>query len=241
MKITIQAITALLVLCVCLIGCTKNPATTSNPPPETAPSVSAATTGVPANDYSEVLALRTENYQSLSLKDFNAAAKAKIDRDTGFLSTFSDLMSSLSPDDSEYQFVYETLNYSITEVISPQMGNAVTLLQHLKKNDGAYSENGGETFYSFMFTALYSVEYRVIDEAALTVGERDALLSAYQSDLQNAVGDMSKEQLTAGNIKSEIQKTADDLASKLSTDTLVFENAEILSIEIHDSGQEYHR
>ena len=90
-----------------------------------------------------------------------------------------------------------------------------------------------------MFIALYSVEYRVTDEANLTVGERDELLRAYQTELQNAVSGMDKEQLIDSGYKIELQKIADDLANDLSTDTLIFENAEIHSIEILDGEQEY--
>ena len=80
----------------------------------------------------------------------------------------------------------------------------------------------------------------MIDETALTVQERDDLLRTYHTELQNAVNDMSKEQLLDSEVKDELQKIADDLAIDLSTDIFVFENAEIGSIElsyINDKGE----
>jgi len=75
----------------------------------------------------------------------------------------------------------------------------------------------------------------------LTVQERDELLNKYHIELQNAVSNMSKEELQAQDIKETLQSKAAELAKELSTTTLTFENAEIQSIEIHDGGQEYHK
>jgi hypothetical protein len=235
----IQAFTVLTVLCVFLTGCEGNPASSDSSSPTTSPSLLTNTYSVPESDYDAILGLATEGYKSLSLKDFNTAVKAEIDKDAGFLSTFSDLMDNLNPGDSEYRFVYETLNHSISEIIFPQIGEDISLSEYLKKTGGAYNGNDGETY--FMFTALYSVQYRVIDEANLSVGERDKLLSAYHTGFQDAINDMEREQLMAGDIRFLLQKTADDLATELSINTLIFENAEISSIEIHYGGQEYQK
>lgn len=75
----------------------------------------------------------------------------------------------------------------------------------------------------------------------MTVQERDELLNKYHIELQNAVSNMSKEELQAQDIKETLQSKAAELAKELSTTTLTFENAEIQSIEIHDGGQEYHK
>ncbi len=239
MKKLIQALVALTVLCICLAGCAVKPSSIDSPSPTTSPSLSATTSSKLASDYDTVLALKTEGYQSLSLQDFNAAVKAAIDKDADFLSTFSTLMQSITHNDEDYQFIYETLNYSISETILPQMSQPVAISRYLKKHGDEYTVESGETFYNFIFTALYSAEYRVTDEAGLAVQERDELLSAFHTELQDAVSEMSKGQLTAGGIKAELQKIADGLCTELSTNTLVFENAKIQSIEIHDGTQEY--
>lgn len=249
MKKIIQALAALTVLCICLTGCAVKPSSIDSPSPTTSPSLSATTSSKLArsattssklaSDYDTVLALKTEGYQSLSLKDFNAAVKAAIDKDTDILSAFSTLMESITPNDEDYQFIYETLDYSISETILPQISQPVSISRYLKKHGDEYTVESGETFYSFIFTALYSVEYRVIDEAGVTVQERDELLNDFHTELQNAVSEMIKEQLTADGIKAELQKIADGLCTKLSTNTLVFENAKIQSIEILEGTQEY--
>ena len=119
------------------------------------------------------------------------------------------------------------------------MGDPISQSQYLKKNEGAYAGGVGETFYHFMFTALYSVEYRVIDNVDLTVQERDDLLAQYHTELQNAISEMSRESLTAQDIKGNLQMIAKELTKECSTDCLIFENAEIQSIEILDENQEY--
>jgi len=245
MKKPIKAIALITAISASLLaGCAtyQSPAdsTPTTPPPSTP--VSSVSSTLP-DKYNTVLELRSEGYQSLLLGDFNSTVKAKIDKDLGFLSTFSEFMSSLTTEDSEYQFVYETLNYSIDEIISPQMGNPVSISRYLKNYSEEYTAgiSNDETFYNFMFTAHYSVEYRVIDETALTVQERDELLCAYQTELQSAVSGMDKEQLLSSGCKNKLQGIADDLANDLSTDTLIFENAEIQSIEILNDGQDYQK
>ena len=234
--------TAAILICACLFaGCAS-----SQPPADSAlahsnpMSVTTEDNSGTTNNYADVLSLRTEGYQNLSLKDFNAAVKAQIEGNEDFLSAFSDFGGTLTPEDSDYSF-YKTLSYSIDEVIFPQMGGSVSFTQYLKKHDGTYAGNEGETFYTFMFTALYSVEYRVIDEANLTVGERDELLDKYQTELQNAVSGMSNEKLQAQDIRGTLQSIADSLTKELSTDALAFENSEILSIEILDGDTEYQK
>lgn len=240
MKNPIRIITVSTTMCVFLLaGCTAGPSSSDNSPVTSAQHTLATTSGITLSNC--VLSLQTEGYQNLSLKDFNAAVKEAIDKDKGFLIAFSELMEGVTPEDSAYFFVYETLNYSINEVISPQMGQPVALSHYLKEFEDEYTTESGETFYSFMFTALCSVEYRVTDEAGLTVKERDELLTAFQIKLQNSISDMNREQLMAEGVKVALQKIADNLCAELSTKVLVFENAKIQSIEIHDEGQEYQR
>lgn len=238
MKKTILSSLLIVALCTCLlVGCAVKAALPDNSPYAGTQPTPVTSSITASND--KVLSLQTEGYQNLSLKDFNAAVKETIDTDADFLSDFSALMERITPEDNAYSFVYETLNHSIDEVISPQMGQPIAFSRYLKAFGDEYTTESNETFHSFMFTSLYTVEYRITDEAALTVQERDELLAAFQTKLQNAVNDMSREQLTADGIKVELQKIADNLCAKLSTNILVFENAEIQSIEIHDGGQDY--
>ena len=241
MKKPIHAVIAITMLCTSLfVGCAPVTSSADSQPPTNSMSTQNSTTsGTAANEYADIFSLRTEGYYTSPLRDFNTAIKVKIDNDTTFLSTFSALMEATTPESEDYQFVYETLNYSISEIISPQMGEAIVLSRYLKKCEGDYAGDKGETFYTFMFTALYSVEYRVTDEAALTVQERDELLTAFHTELQNAINAMTKEQVTQTGIKSELVEIADDLCAELSTNALVFENAQIHSIEILDDEQEY--
>ena len=227
-------------LCTCLLmGCAVKADSPDSTLPTNSMSASVTSDNTTPSDYDKVLALQTEGYQALSLKEFNAAVKAAIDKDVDFLSMYSELLESQTLNDSEYQFVHVTLNHSVSEVIMSQMGEPISISKRLNKNEGAYAGNEGDTFYDFMFTALYSVEYRVIDDNSLTVNERDELISAYHTKLQNAANDMGREQLTESGIKAELRKLADSICLELSTGTVIFENAEIHSIEILDGSEEY--
>ncbi len=240
MKKSIILSLLIVALCTCLLaGCLVTAASPDDTSPTDPLTTSVAGDSTTSSDYDKVLALRTESYQTLSLKDFNAAVKTAIDNDADFLSMYCKLLDDLTSDDNEYQFVYVTLSHSISEVIMSQMGEPISVSDRLNKNEGAYSGNDGNIFYDFMFTALYSVEYRVLDDNELTVKERDELISAYHTGLQNAVNDMNKEQLTESGIKPKLRKIADGLCSDLSSDILVFENAEIHSVEILDGSKEY--
>jgi hypothetical protein len=238
MKKTILTSLLLAALCTCyFVGCAVKESSPDNSPStdtQPTPVIDSITTS-----YDNVLSLQTEGYRNLSLKDFHATVNEAINSDEDFLSDFSALMEETTPEDNAYSFVYETLDNSINEVASSQMGNPIALSRYLKAFGDEYTTETNETFYNFVFTSLYSMEYHVIDEAALTVGERDELLAAYQAEFQNAVSGMEREQLTADNIKVELQKIANDLCTELSTNVLVFENAEIQSVEIHDGDQEY--
>lgn len=239
------------VLCTCLfVGCGVNAA-----PPDATSSIPSSSASVPSNStvspdgvaisdnttpskYDKVMALQTEGYQALSLKEFNTTVKAAIDKDAEFLSMYSELLGSLTTKDSAYQFAYETLQLSIDEVIMPQMEKPIAVFKSVNRNENAYAGDNEETFYNFMFMVLYSVEYRVVDDNSLTVRERDELISAYHTGMEKAVNGMSREQLTKGGIKAELQKIADSLCSELSTKTVIFENAKISSIEIIDGDKE---
>lgn len=250
-------ITLLIVLCTYLTGCEKKTeanalldSTSTIPstiiPTETASPTTEMLSSLPPDrlsslngEYDTLLALSTEDYQEKSLQDFNATVKAKIDGDADILNSFNNLMNDITPSDDAYSFVCETLNRSISEIISPQLGDVIAISQYLKRNEGIYNENDGEVFYSFMFTALYSVEYRIIDAANISVGERDKLIMTYHINFQEAVDKMDREQLKAANIQSELQAIANNLATELSTNILVFENAIIHSIELLDEGKDY--
>jgi|GEM_PF-2929275 len=255
MKKSIRTILLLVSLCAVLIFAVTGCSGTVDVQASTHGLVNTTVDTLPEN-YKTILELKSEGYQSLSLKDFNAAVSAKIDGDSDFLSTFSEFMSSLVVLDSEeedtnetlkveddvYEFIYETLNYSISEILLSQISEPVFFSRYLEKHTDKYTSgvNEDEVFYGFSFYSFYFVEYRVIDEAALSVQERDNLLHKYQNALQNAINGMDKEQLLGDGIKDELQKIADYLAITLSTDVFVFENAEICSIElsyINDVGE----
>ena len=184
-------------------------------------------------EFDMIWELKTEGYKDLPLNEFNAAVQAKFDN-PAFSSTYDKLVSVIVPGSSEYQFITETFGYSVAENISPLLGHPIGFSWNLTKYEDPYSTGTGEIFHNFMFTAFYSAEYRIKDMAAITVGARDELIATYQTELQNAVRTMSKEQLRADNIQSEIQQIAENLERQLSTSNFIFENAEISSIELLD-------
>jgi len=248
MKKTIPVVAIATVLCACILaGCSSNQATRQPSASVQSPSVEVSANSNTSSNYDTVISLRTEGYQHLSVKDFNAAVKAKIEGDKDFLSIFNDFMGDLifTPEDADYSFVCETLNFSVNEIISSQLNEPITFIRSLDKMDNGAEQKGpdGEIVYDydFIFTAGYSVEYHINDDVNLTVGERDQLLSTYQTELQNAVGAMTNDELQTQDIRETLQSMTDDLAKRLSTADLTFENAKIDLIEIHDGGQEYQK
>ena len=186
-----------------------------------------------SGEFDMIWELKAEGYKDLPLNQFNAAVQAKLD-DPEFSSAYDKLVSVLVPGSNEYQFITETFGYSVAENISPLLGHPIGFSWNLTKYEDPYSTGTGEIFHNFMFTAFYSVEYRIKDMAAITVGERDELIATYQSELQNTVRAMSKDQLRNENIQWEIQRIAENLEKQLSTSNFIFENAEITSIELLD-------
>lgn len=246
MKKSISVVAIATVLCISLLtGCGSNQSTEQMSTSENLSSVPVSTTSDTTTNYDTVLSLCTDGYQDLSVKDFNAAVKMKIEGSKDFLNTVNEYMDILTPEDRNYQFVYETLNYSVNEIISPQLGESIVFLQPLMKMDNGTEKEGldGEIVYDydFAFTTGYSVEYKINDDANLTVQERDQLLQKYQNELQNTISNMSNEELQAGDIRKTLQSIVDDLAKKFSTTALTFENAKIQHIEIHVGGLEYQK
>lgn len=226
-----------IMLALLLTGCNAKPAS----PNGTLSSSTQAISNVNSTALNDFLALQTENYQNLSLKDFNATVKKAIDTKENFLNAFSKLLDQTKPSDSEYSFIYETLNYSINEIISEEMDQSISLSHYLKVSDDKPTIGTDKKIPGFMFTALYSFEYRIIDDTNLTVQSRDELLRRYQVKFQEVVSKMTKDQLTKNDARNELQKIASALCEELSANDLTFENAEIQSIEIHDSGNDYQR
>jgi len=222
--LTLVAVAVLLTCCLTGCGASATAGTSQE-------SVSVNTLDTPRIDerHASVLALKTANYQEQSVKDFNATVEAAIEKDENFLSLYSEALDAITPEDENYTFIHQTLRHSINEFIMLELGEPVTFSPTTIKED--MNEN-------FVFTAMYAIEYEVLDPSGLTISERDQSLEGIQQEIHDLIIAMSNEELKAGNIRETLQASLDNLAQTSSTQFIAFKNAEIQIIEVHSGGQE---
>lgn len=222
--LTIVAATVLLTCCLTGCGASATAGTSQE-------SVTANTPDTSRIDerYASVLALKTANYQEQSVKDFNATVEAAIGKDESFLSLYSEALDAITPEDENYAFIHQTLQHSIKEFIMPELAEPVTFSRSTIKED--MSKN-------FVFTAIYSIEYEILDPSGLTISERDQSLEGIQQEIHDLIFAMSNEVLQAGNIRETLKASLDKLAQTSSTQFIAFKNVEIQIIEVHSGSQE---
>lgn len=206
--------------------------------------VTNSDTSATSDAYQKLVAFKTADYEQQSVADFNQSLTPDNGDISGLLDAQAEVLTSISPDDENYDFITVTIATSLDELYCDQMNDSVGFSGYLKKVErpqeklpGKESIAGTEITYQFIFNALYRLNYTFSDPTKITVAERDNALQSFKTELQSYVDGLSEDDLTAPNIKTALKEKADELASKFSTAEIKV-SCEIECIEVHNAGKE---
>ncbi len=99
--------------------------TTGASSPTISPNTSAA--------YEKLIAYKTEGYGQQSIADFNTTLASTPDELTEFLAAVADVISTISPDDENYDFFTTTISFSSQELYGEHMGEESFISMPLSK------------------------------------------------------------------------------------------------------------
>ena len=242
MKKIFSLILATLLLLSALTGCAgqNNPPDTkssandptteenSNPPPSSNPSAA----------YEKLIAYKTDNYSEQSVADFNAALASTPDELTDFLAEIADVISSISPNDENYDFFTTTLSFSANELYSEHMEEELAFSFGISKMSRPcdYLDEAGDRVYDFTCFVDIQIFYSIDSPRLVTVAERDKILLAFKEEMQNYLNGLSEVEITDGNIKTKLTEKSAELANSLSTENMKLSLCDIYLINITDAG-----
>ncbi len=186
--------------------------------------------------YEKLIAYKTENYSGQSVADFNAALASTPDELTVFLAEIADVISTISPDDENYDFFTTTMTFSAHELYCEHMGEELTFYLALSKQSRIcdYLDEDGEPVYEFNCFVDANVVYSINSPKHVTVAERDKTLLTFKEEMQNYLNSLSETEITDGNIREALMDKATELANRLSTRNMQLSSCEIYLIEIND-------
>lgn len=258
MKKYLSIILAVLLVTSALTGCAgknnppkqDNALNTTSTDPDTTPVSESSNSPSVSNTsaaYEKLIAYKTDNYSQQSVADFN-----NLLLDNGnfleLLEAHSDVMAAISSNDDNYDFIMLTLNASLNEIYHEQVekNTVFSISGYLEKKEQPMntealpdetSFSAEEQSYNFLFYALYSINYTLPDPTAITVAERDGILKAFRTEMQQYVDGLSINELVDSNIKTLLSDKAAEIANSLSSENIGL-SYEISSIEIHNAGTE---
>lgn len=190
--------------------------------------------------YEKLIAYKTENYSGQSVADFNAALASTPDELTEFLAAEADVISTISPDDENYDFFTTTMSFSSHELYCEHMGEEFTFSVPISKKSRPcnYLDEDGETVYDFICFVEADVAYSINAPKLVTVAERDKALLTFKEEMQNYLNGLSEAEIAGGNIKKMLIDKSSELANSLSTENMKLSPCEIYLLEINDAGTE---
>ena len=200
--------------------------------PTVSPNTSAA--------YEKLIAYKTEGYGQQNVSDFNAALASTPDELTVFLAEIADVISTISPDDENYDFFTTTMSFSSHELYCEHMGEETTFNMPISKHNRPcdYLDEYGETVYDFnCFVEMY-VTYSINDPKLVTVAERDKALLTYKEEMQNYLNSLSEAEIASDNIKKMLIDKSAELANSLSTENMKLSPCEIYMLDIIGEAEE---
>ena len=200
--------------------------------PTASPNVSAA--------YEKLIAYKTEDYGQQSVADFHTALASTSDELTEFLAAIADVISTISPDDENYDFFTTTMSFSSHELYCEHMGEEFTFFISLVKESRPcnYVDEDGETVYDFNCFVEADVAYAIDNPKLVTVAERDQALLTYKEEMQNYLNGLSEAEIAGGNIKKMLIDKSAELANSLSAENMSLSPCEIYLIEIIGEAEE---
>ena len=200
--------------------------------PTVSPNASAA--------YEKLMAYKTEDYGQQSVADFNAALASTPDELSEFLAAEADVISTISPDDENYDFFTTTMSFSDHELYCEHMGEEFTFFVALLKQSRLcdYVDADGEPVYEFNCFVESNVPYSIDDPKLVTVAERDNVLLTFKEEMQNYLNSLSEAEIVGDNIKKMLTDKSAELANSLSTENMRLSPCEIYMIEIIGEAEE---
>ncbi len=206
--------------------------TTGVSSPTISPNTSAA--------YEKLIAYKTEGYGQQSIADFNTTLASTPDELTEFLAAVADVISTISPDDENYDFFTTTISFSSQELYGEHMGEEFFISMPLSKLSRPcdYLDDEGETVYDFACFVDAIAVYSIQAPKFVSVAERDKALLTFKEEMQNYLNGLSEEEIVGGDIKKMLTDKSTELANSLSTENMKLSPCDIYMIQIHNAGTE---
>ena len=206
--------------------------TTGASSPTISPNTSAA--------YEKLIAYKTEGYGQQSIADFNTTLASTPDELTEFLAAVADVISTISPDDENYDFFTTTISFSSQELYGENMGEEFFISMPLSKLSRPcdYLDDEGETVYDFTCFVDATAVYSIQAPKFVSVAERDKALLTFKEEMQNYLNGLSEEEIVGGDIKKMLTDKSTELANSLSTENMKLSSCDIYMIQIHNAGTE---
>ena len=204
--------------------------TTGASSPTVSPTASAA--------YEKLIAYKTESYGEQSIADFNTTLASTPDELAEFLAAVADVISTISPDDENYDFFTTTISFSSQELYGEHMGEEFFISMPLSKLSRPcdYLDDEGETVYDFTCFVDATAVYSIQAPKFVSVAERDKALLTFKEEMQNYLNGLSEEEIVGGDIKKMLTDKSTELANSLSTENMKLSPCDIYMVEIHNAG-----
>ena len=206
--------------------------TTGASSPTVSPNTSAA--------YEKLIAYKTEGYGQQSIANFNTTLASTPDELAEFLAAVADVISTISPDDENYDFFTTTISFSSQELYGEHMGEEFFISMPLSKLSRPcdYLDDEGETVYDFTCFVDATAVYSIQAPKFVSVAERDKALLTFKEEMQNYLNGLSEEEIVGGDIKKMLTDKSTELANSLSTENMKLSSCDIYMIQIHNAGTE---
>ena len=190
--------------------------------------------------YEKLIAYKTEGYGQQSIADFNTTLASTPDELTEFLAAVADVISTISPDDENYDFFTTTISFSSQELYGEHMGEEFFISMPLSKLSRPcdYLDDEGGTVYDFTCFVDATAFYSIQAPKFVSVAERDKALLTFKEEMQNYLNGLSEEEIVGGDIKKMLTDKSTELANSLSTENMKLSPCDIYMVEIHNAGTE---
>jgi len=182
------------------------------------------------SDYRSLLALKTPDYQDMSLADFNAALLAwanedyermeRIDEDD----RFDDFKAPLSEDERSFVEWTVFLSGRENEKYVRSVYNEIPESDpwHDQYLPARFGASGGKSGYCSLY---YQFSWHVSDKEAVTVGERDRQISGMMKAVQDFWNETDTEELLKMS-KTDIMAKLQEIAGTYSTNNIMITTSE---------------
>ena len=197
---------------------------------------SSSTVSLNTSDaYEKLIAYKTEDYEQQSVADFNATLASTPDELTVFLAEIADVISTISPDDENYDFFTTTMSFSSHELYCEYTGEEFTFFIPISKESRLcdYLDDEGNSVYAFTCFVEMNIPYSIADPKLVTVAERDKVLMTFKEEMQNYLNGLSETEIVDGNLRKMLIDKSAELANSLSNKNIKLLPCEITALDIN--------